>query len=60
MTAAEAAPTEEYAPAAPAPTAMHKSAVKAMTGCTWSGARTRPTKAVKITSDITRGFRSDR
>ena len=46
------------APEAPAPTAMQSRAVKAMTGCTSPGARTRPTSAVKITSDMTRGFSS--
>jgi hypothetical protein len=44
------------APAAPAPTAMHSSAVKAITGCICPGAMTRPTSAVKTTSDMTRGF----
>ena len=44
------------APAAPAPTAMQISAVRAITGCTCTGASTRPTKAVNTTSDITRGF----
>ena len=46
------------APEAPAPTAMHRIEVKASTGWTWPGAITRPTSAVKITSDITRGFSS--
>jgi len=46
------------APEAPAPTAMQRMEVKASTGCTCTGAITRPTSAVKITSDITRGFRS--
>ena len=44
------------APAAPAPTAMHRSATKPITGCKWPGATTRPTNAVNTTSDITRGF----
>ena len=44
------------APAAPAPTAMHSSAVKASTGWIAPGATTSPTSAVKTTSDITRGF----
>ena len=43
-------------PAERAPTAMHKSAVKPITGCTWPGAIIRPTSAVNTTSDITRGF----
>ena len=46
------------APEAPAPTAMQRSAVKAITGCMGTGASTSPTKAVKTTSDITRGFSS--
>ncbi len=46
------------APEAPAPTAMQRIAVNASTGCIWPGAITRPTSAVKITSDITRGFNS--
>jgi hypothetical protein len=46
------------APDAPAPTAMHSSAVNASTGCMWPGAITMPTSAVKMTSDITRGFNS--
>ena len=48
------------APAAPAPTAMHNSAVKAITGWTCAGAITRPVNAVNTTSDITRGFISAR
>ena len=44
------------APAAPAPTAMHSSAVSAITGCTWPGAINSPTSAVNTTSDITRGL----
>ena len=48
------------APDAPAPTAMHSSAVNAITGCMCPGAMTMPTSAVKITSDITRGFSSAR
>ena len=46
------------APAAPAPAAMQRIEAKAMTGCTGTGAQARPTKAVKTTSRITRGFRS--
>jgi hypothetical protein len=46
------------APEAPAPAAMQSSEVKASTGWKWPGAITRPTNAVKITSDITRGFNS--
>jgi len=48
------------APEAPAPTAMQSSAVMASTGWRWPGAISRPTNAVKITSDITRGFNSAR
>ena len=44
------------APAAPAPTAMHSSAVKPITGWMCPGAIIRPTSAVNTTSDITRGF----
>ena len=44
------------APAAPAPTAMHISAVNPITGWTWPGATKSPTSAVNTTSDITRGF----
>jgi hypothetical protein len=47
------------APEAPAPTAIARSAIAAMTG--WIVARRRdamPTRAVKTTSDITRGFSS--
>jgi hypothetical protein len=47
-------------PAAPAPTAMHRSAVKPITGWMWPGAIMMPTSAVKTTSDMTRGFISDR
>jgi len=46
------------APDAPAPTAMQRIEVKASTGCTCTGAITRPTNAVKTTNDITRGFSS--
>ena len=46
------------APDAPAPTAMQTIAASAITGCTGTGAQTSPTKAVKTTSRITRGFRS--
>jgi hypothetical protein len=48
------------APAAPAPIAMHRSAVKPITGWTCPGAIMRPTNAVNTTSDITRGFISAR
>ncbi len=44
------------APAAPAPTVMHNSAAKPITGWMWPGATTSPTSAVNTTSDITRGF----
>ena len=46
------------APEAPAPTAMHRMVAKAITGCTPTGATSIPTAAVKITSRMTRGFRS--
>ena len=46
------------APAAPAPTAMQRTAIAARTGWSVPGARTRPAIAVKTTSDITRGFNS--
>ena len=46
------------APEAPAPMAMHRIATTPSTGCTEPGASIRPTKAVKMTRDITRGFRS--
>ena len=46
------------APDAPAPTAMQSIEVNASTGWTWPGAIISPTSAVKITSDITRGFSS--
>src|SRR5687768_2355907 len=45
---------------APAPTAMQSTATAARIGLIRSGAQTRPVKAVKITSDMTRGFRSCR
>ena len=48
------------APDAPAPTAMQSSEVNASTGWKCPGAMARPTSAVKITSDITRGFSSAR
>ena len=48
------------APEAPAPTAMQRMEVNARIGWTWPGAMTRPTSAVKITSDMTRGFSSAR
>jgi len=41
---------------APAPTASAKSAIAASAGLTGPGASIMPTKAVKTTSDITRGF----
>ena len=44
------------APEAPAPMAMKRIEVKAMNGCTGTGATSSPTSAVKTTSDITRGF----
>src|SRR4051812_45814740 len=46
------------APDAPAPTAMHRIAVSARTGCRCPGASSMPVRPVKTTSDITRGFRS--
>ena len=46
------------APHAPAPTAMHKTAVKASTGFSRPGATSKPIAPVKTTSDITRGFSS--
>ncbi len=46
------------APAAPAPTAIASSATAAIQGWMVPGAATMPTKAVKMTSDITRGFSS--
>jgi hypothetical protein len=42
----------------PAPTAMHRSAISAITGCMLPGASIMPTNAVKTTSDMTRGFSS--
>ena len=45
------------APDAPAPTAMHNTATAASTGWRCPGATTSPTKPVKTTSDMTRGFR---
>ncbi len=48
------------APDAPAPMAMERMATTAMNGLSATGAATMPTKAVKTTSDITRGFRSSR
>ena len=44
------------APEAPPPMAMNKIAQKPMTGLTETGAANSPTKAVKTTSDMTRGF----
>ena len=46
------------APAAPAPTAMHRMAMAADNQPISPRATTRPVTAVKITSDITRGFSS--
>ena len=44
------------APAAPAPKAMHSTAMTATSGEGSPGARIRPTMAVKTTSDMTRGL----
>jgi hypothetical protein len=44
------------APAAPAPTAMHRSAVKPIIGWMCPGAIMMLTNAVNTTSDMTRGF----
>ena len=44
------------APAAPAATAMHRIAVKAITGLIEPGASIMPMIAVNTTSTITRGF----
>ena len=44
------------APLAPAPMAMHRMAMAASSGWIGRSAQTRPVRAVKITSDITRGF----
>ena len=46
------------APAAPAPTAMHRMAMAATSGLTDPGATISPVAAVNTTSDITRGFNS--
>ena len=46
------------APAAPAATATHRIAVAARIGWMVPGAATSPAKAVKTTSDMTRGFSS--
>ena len=46
------------APAAPAPTAMHRMAMAATSGLTEPGATISPVAAVNTTSDITRGFSS--
>ena len=46
------------APEAPPPMAMNSTEQKAISGCTLPGATIRPTKAVKTTSDMTRGFSS--
>ncbi|VTO11897.1 Uncharacterised protein [Brevundimonas vancanneytii] len=44
------------APAAPAPMAMHRTAMTALTQLSCPGATTRPVTAVNTTSDMTRGF----
>ena len=46
------------APDAPPPMAMNRIAASATTGWTGTGATTRPTSAVKTTSDMTRGLSS--
>ena len=46
------------APEAPPPTAMNRIAQKPITGCTATGAATRPTRAVNTTRDMTRGLSS--
>src|SRR5690606_17296928 len=46
------------APAAPAPTAMQKTATSARNGCRLPGASTTPATPVKTTSVMTRGFSS--
>ena len=46
------------APDAPAPTAMHSTAMAAITGFIGVSAQTRPVRPVNTTSDITRGFKS--
>ena len=48
------------APEAPAPTAMASSAAKPTTGLSEPGAISMPASAVSTTSDITRGFRSEK
>ena len=48
------------APEAPAPTAIQRMAIRPRTGWIWPGASTRPAKAVKTTSDITRGFNNSK
>ena len=45
------------APEAPAPMAMQVTATTAVAGSTAPGASSRPTRAVKTTSDMTRGLR---
>ncbi len=45
------------APEAPAPTAMHNTAIAASTGWRCPGATASPTKPVKTTSDMTLGLR---
>ena len=44
------------APEAPPPMAMNRIEQKARNGSIWPGATHSPTKAVKTTSDMTRGF----
>ena len=48
------------APAAPAPIEIASSAAKPTTGCTLPGATSIPANAVSTTSDMTRGFRSEK
>ena len=48
------------APDAPAPTAMQSTATAAITGFIGLSAQTRPVAAVKTTSDMTRGLRSEK
>ena len=44
------------APAAPEPSAIASTARTASNGWMWAGAISTPTRPVKTTSDITRGF----
>ena len=48
------------APEAPAPTAMHRIARKARNGLMGVSAQTSPVAAVNTTSDMTRGFSSEK